>query len=161
MSRSVTDLSWQPRDAFFWKYANPEPNTGCWLWSGAGDEKGYGFVRSRGANYRAHRLAWEILRSPIPDGLTIDHLCKVKCCVNPDHMEVVSSVENTLRAETWSGRNSRRTACPSGHPYVGDNIKWQEGRRYCRECQRKYGRERGRRLRREARDGKFVRKDGK
>lgn len=147
MSRPISDLSKQAPDAFFWKYVNPEPNTGCWLWSGYGDEKGYGFVRSRGVNWRAHRLAWTLLRGPIPAGMTIDHLCKVKCCVSPDHLEVVTSAENTLRADTFSGLNARKESCPSGHLYDEANTRWYQGRRYCRECHRISSRERQRSLR--------------
>jgi hypothetical protein len=142
MSKPASDLSRQPADAFFWKYVHVEPNTGCWLWAGYGDGRGYGFARSRGRNWRAHRLAWEILRGSIPVDMTIDHLCKVKCCVNPDHMEVVTAAENTLRADTFSGLNARKESCPSGHIYVGNNIKWYQGRRYCRACHQKYNRER-------------------
>ena len=72
------------------------PTTGCWLWEGATDEKGYGLVytdRSR----RAHRVVYERIRGPIPEGLQLDHLCAVKPCVNPAHLEPVTNSENQRR----------------------------------------------------------------
>jgi len=117
----------------------PEPNSGCWLWLSTIGSCGYGEYW-RGAKsgpgpkfVRAHRYAYECLRGPIPDGLVVDHLCKTRCCVNPDHMELVTAVENTKRGR--SGWNMRaKTHCPHGHPYEGDNLRIINGRRTCRIC---------------------------
>jgi hypothetical protein len=90
-----------PASERFWQYVHPEPNTGCWLWSGSTSTGGYGYILDyEGAAkkaMRAHRWAYEKLRGPIPDGLHLDHLCRVRCCVNPDHLEAVTSGENTRR----------------------------------------------------------------
>ncbi len=86
----------------FWDiYADkilPEPNSGCWFWMGGLSERQYGVIYpSRGTNVRAHRVAYEMTRGPIPDGLVLDHLCRVHCCVNPDHLEAVTQGENVRR----------------------------------------------------------------
>ena len=70
---------------------------GCWLWTGATTDKGYG-VFWDGKLGRAHRWAYTHWRGPIPEGLTLDHLCQVKACVNPDHLEPVTALENYRRA---------------------------------------------------------------
>lgn len=79
----------------FWAKVDHTPT--CWIWSGSRDGKGYGLFWDGDRQVRAHRFAYELLREPIPDGLTIDHLCRVTSCVNPDHMEVVTVSENVRR----------------------------------------------------------------
>jgi hypothetical protein len=79
----------------------------------------------------AHRVMYEHLVGPIPDGMQLDHLCRNRMCVNPDHLEPVTARENTRRATALI------TACPSGHAYDDQNTALTpEGRRYCRECKR-------------------------
>lgn len=79
----------------------------CWLWTGFTHD-GYGsFTVTRGDTRRAHRYAWETLVGPVPAGLVIDHLCRVRNCVNPDHMETVSVWENTRRGQNHSAKNSK------------------------------------------------------
>ncbi len=73
----------------------PEPNSGCWFWLGA-LSRGYGSLK----NARAHRVAYEMTIGPIPEGLVIDHLCRVTSCVNPDHLEAVTQAENVRRGLT-------------------------------------------------------------
>lgn len=82
--------------ARFWAKVAITPS--CWLWQGWADRDGYGALDVGGRFTRAHRFAYEELVGPIPDGLTIDHLCRVRNCVNPDHMEPVTLAENTRRA---------------------------------------------------------------
>jgi hypothetical protein len=104
----------------------PEPNTGCWLWLGTG-YRGYGSTRVPGwrrRTYPAHRVSFIAFRGPIPSGLTLDHLCRVKCCVNPDHLEPVTGAENSRRA------NVLRPNCLRGHPIT----TLPTGRRVCRRC---------------------------
>jgi len=84
---------------------------GCWLWQGPLSPNGYG----RTSKWYAHRAMYEILMGPIPPRLVIDHLCRVRRCVNPDHMEVVTRGENVLRGETVSARAARQTHCKRGH----------------------------------------------
>lgn len=110
----------------------PEPNSGCWLWTGSGNGKGYGQVHWSGGNYRAHRLVYEMLRGPIPEGSHIDHLCRVRCCVNPDHLEPVTHQENVRR-----GSRTTMTHCLRGHPLSGRNVHIRpNGNRQCLECRR-------------------------
>jgi hypothetical protein len=92
----------------------PEPNTGCLIFTGTWQSRGYGMVNlglGSGERLLAHRAAWEQAHGPVPEDMTIDHLCGVKACVNPDHMEIVSRVENTIRAHL----GVRWTRCHRGH----------------------------------------------
>ncbi len=110
-----------------------EPNSGCWLWTGALNQDGYAMFWHEGQARRAHRIAYEIHVGPIPDGLQLDHLCRVRCCVNPDHVEPVSCRENIRRGET--GIHEReKTHCPQGHPYDERNTYRYRNKRYCRTC---------------------------
>ena len=115
---------------------SPEPNSGCWLWTGCVDENGYGRVLLDGKNRRAHRVAYACFRAPIPHGLTLDHLCRVRCCVNPDHMEPVTLAENIRRGDQApKGWKRGNTHCPHGHALVPTNVGWHRVRgRQHREC---------------------------
>lgn len=121
----------------FWTKVDRSPN-GCWIWLGAHTD-GYGMWWSRELNrcVLAHRVAYELLVGPIPDGLQLDHLCRVRDCVNPEHLEVVTSRENTLRSPIAPAAvNARKTHCPRGHEYTPENIIWKRNPtgRGCREC---------------------------
>ena len=106
----------------------PEPNTGCWLWMKKTDAAGYGIFNAFGPK-RAHRAMYEVCVGPIPDGLFIDHLCRVKCCVNPAHLEAVTPAENTKRAYAFV------THCKFGHAFDEDNTyRTRNGSRQCRIC---------------------------
>jgi hypothetical protein len=133
----------------FWEKVNKVPG-GCWEWT-ASTAKGYGHFGVGGRNgstIYAHRWAYEHLVGPIPKGLQIDHaVCQNKICVNPDHLEPVTPKENTrryLESKGWKKNNaqSRRTHCPHGHPYSGENLKIDvtTGQRICRECRKKVDR---------------------
>lgn len=113
-----------------------EPNCGCWLWAATYDRGGYGTFYLQGKLRKAHRVAYEHFREPIPEGLCFDHLCRVRGCVNPWHGEIVTHAENVRRGE--SGKHLRdRTHCPRGHPYEGENLQISAaGRRHCRICRR-------------------------
>lgn len=102
----------------------------CWLWTGAVSSSGYGCWGVNGKSQSTHRLAYEALVGPIPAGMTIDHLCRVKVCVNPAHMEPVTGAENSRRyADTI-------THCPQNHPYTPENtIMGSHNNRACRACQ--------------------------
>lgn len=86
----------------------------------------------------AHVLMWEELVGPIPNGLQLDHLCQVKACVNPDHLEIVDGRTNKSRSKiTLNGRNIRKTHCPQGHSYSGENLYVRpNGHRQCQTCRR-------------------------
>ncbi len=115
----------------------------CWLWTGGVNHGGYGKFWANGATHAVHRFSYELFRGLIPDGLTIDHLCRVRCCVLPDHLEAVTIQENLLRSPL---RPEARTHCPQGHPYAGHNlllkITTRKGKeRLCRTCKNNHGRE--------------------
>lgn len=117
---------------------HPTLGTACWLWTASIDLGGYGQFYYRGARGKAHRFAYESAVGPIPDGLQLDHLCRVRSCVNPAHLEAVTMLENIRRGE--GGSNFRlKTHCPKGHPYSGDNLYVSidaagQRRRHCRTC---------------------------
>lgn len=78
---------------------HPIPVTGCWLWDGADSGDGYGKIKVDGKSRYVHRVIWEALYGPIPEGMVLDHLCRVRCCCNPAHLELVTVKENTHRGE--------------------------------------------------------------
>ena len=108
----------------------------CWSWTGHHNADGYTVVGIAGKLLKAHRVIYELLVGPIPDGMTIDHLCRNRGCVNPAHLEPVTRRENIVRGDTLPGRNLRKTHCPQGHPYDEENTEWYRGYRYCRACRK-------------------------
>lgn len=116
----------------------------CWVWLAGRSSGGYGKFRlSRPRRMvSAHRFSYEQVVRPIPEGLTLDHLCRNRACVNPAHLEPVSHRENILRGETLAAAQVARTHCPKGHPYDAENTYRAGGKRYCRECGRAEGRAR-------------------
>jgi len=106
---------------------------GCWLWRGSQSRGGYG----RYNETLAHRVAYELFVGSIPEGLTLDHLCRVRHCVNPEHLEPVTLGENLRRGESFSAVNARKTHCPRGHPLSGENLyRTKSGARCCLICKR-------------------------
>lgn len=117
--------------------------TGCWLWTAALTDRGYGdrFRLDDGRKVAPHRLAYELLVGPIPDGLQLDHLCRVRNCVNPSHLEAVTCQENLLRGVTWAAYNARKTHCKHGHEFDEANTRIAaDGSRSCRACAREKAR---------------------
>lgn len=109
----------------------------CWLWVGAIKENGYGRFRFDGRAQHAHRVAYQAMRGEVPSELELDHLCRNRRCVNPDHLEAVTHRENDLRGVGVSAIHARATACPKGHPYDADNTYiTRRGGRACRACHR-------------------------
>ncbi|HEY9371466.1 HNH endonuclease signature motif containing protein [Streptomyces sp.] len=122
--------------ARFWSKVSLD-QSGCWLWTAGQNRNGYArFMDSRQVNRVGHRIAYEALIGSIPEGLQLDHLCRVRHCVNPSHVEPVTQRENLRRGDTITARSAAATHCPAGHPYTGDNLYINpKGHRYCRKCQ--------------------------
>ena len=130
------------RERFEKKYI-AEPNTGCWLWIANLTPNGYAQIRrdspiggGRGKKLYAHRVSYEMFVGPIPEGLHLDHKCRVRSCVNPDHLEAVTHQENVRRGEMAQG-----THCKHGHLFDEANTYWRpRGGRTCKTCNRRVGR---------------------
>ncbi len=137
----------------FWEKVNKNgpistyrPDLGpCWLWEGLLDKHGYGIAyrpstkTKKKGNIGAHRKSYILINGAVGDNLDIDHLCRVHACVNPNHLEPVTHRENILRGENFAAQQVRRTECPYGHPYYGENlyVNPNNGQRKCRECMRR------------------------
>lgn len=121
----------------FDKHFKPGAQDECWLWPGSVTQEGYGMAYVSGKRVAAHRLAYERLVGPIPAGLQLDHLCRARSCVNPGHLEPVTSKENVLRGIGHTAINAKKTHCVNGHQLSGENLRiGRTGWRACKECQR-------------------------
>ena len=110
-----------------------ESDNGCWLWT-ASSWQGYGQVSWQGRPVKAHRLIYKLLVGPVPEGMTLDHLCRKRACVNPAHLEPVSHQVNLLRGEGFPSVNARKTHCIHGHEFTVENTGRNSLGRYCRSC---------------------------
>lgn len=130
-----------------------DPETGCHVWTGPISNRGYGKLSVTQAGYKAenfsaHKASYELTRGRVPSGLVLDHLCRNRICVNPDHLEVVTQRENTLRSPVApAALNSAKTHCPQGHEYTPENTYvWTSKTthkytsRACRQCLQAYRR---------------------
>lgn len=115
-----------------------DPNSGCWLWTGAIQSKGYGMLWLGGDDFMtAHRFSYEHFVGAIPVNLQLDHHCRTRSCVNPNHLEPVTLLENLIRGV------KARTHCPHGHEFTLENTyaridKRGRNTRQCRTCRRDY-----------------------
>lgn len=118
----------------FW--ARVDADADCWMWMGALDQDGYGSYTHGGRKWRAHRFAFEDLRSSIPFGLQLDHLCRTRSCVNPDHLEPVTLAENLRRGIGGCRKDGR---CKHGHLLDAENTLHHRRKtgaisKVCRTC---------------------------
>lgn len=133
----------------FWSKVDKQTN-GCWLWLGSKQQDGYGHFtleRVSGTWTKcAHKVAYELLVGPVPDGLVLDHAkCQNKGCVNPAHLEPVTQKVNLLRSKlTVNSINAAKTHCKHGHEFTPENtyVYVKTGTRHCRACQRERTKER-------------------
>lgn len=119
-------------------------DVGCWEWLGSKNSQGYGNFGTRyraGSNRRyviekAHRVAYELCIGPIPEGMTLDHLCRNHSCVNPAHLEAVTNRENVLRGTGPTALAARKTHCSNGHEFTKENTYQRKDKpgRKCRIC---------------------------
>jgi hypothetical protein len=113
-----------------------DPAGHCWVWTASRSPEGYGRFWLNGQNLYAHRVSYGLWVGPIPEGLTLDHLCRNRACVNPDHLEPVSIAENIERGEAGAKKRNA-THCVQGHPLSGENLYVKpNGFRVCRTCAR-------------------------
>lgn len=119
----------------FWFYVD-NISSACWIWKGGKGAGGYGMFRVKNKKVMAHRFSYElILGKPINKGLTLDHLCKNRLCVNPTHLEQVTLKDNILRGNSPQAINARKNHCIRGHPLYGNNLYLtKSGGRCCKQC---------------------------
>ena len=110
----------------------------CWLWTGRLHKLGYSVIWVNGKDMAGHRYSYELHKGPIPEGLSLDHLCRIRHCVNPDHLEAVTHKENVYRGFSPAAINARKKLCKNGHPLVKD--KYKPNSRTCIICFKAYQR---------------------
>lgn len=126
-----------------WKH-----DAGCWEWIGSKQPTGYAQLWNGQRVEQAHRISFRLTCGAIPDGMEIDHLCRNRGCVNPDHLQAVSHRENMRRSKTIMGQNAAKTECKRGHSFDQANTYiTANGARQCRACLRMHAKNRKARAR--------------
>jgi hypothetical protein len=125
----------RPAHIRFWEKVSTREPGKCWLWLASCVEGGYGQFQIGHAKIRAHRWAYEREFGPVPAGKVLDHLCRVRNCVNPAHLEPVTTRINILRGEAPTAVNARKDECEYGHPFnIANTYRRKNGNRRCRRC---------------------------
>jgi hypothetical protein len=127
------------REAHFWSRVDvPASAFDCWAWEKTQTDKGYGQYRIGDKVFLAHRISYELAFGEIPESLEIDHLCRNTICVNPFHLEAVTSQINNLRSRNPTALNAKKTHCTRGHELTETNLhKVKDSNwRICKECVR-------------------------
>lgn len=129
-----------PLNSEFWWFVQDrirKDEGGCWLWTSTKSD-GYGLFNSRHLNpfttRRAHRVIYQAVRGKLPQSVSLDHLCRNRACVNPEHMRCASNRENVLAGVGVTATNKRKTHCIRGHELSGKNIESYSRFRSCRAC---------------------------
>jgi len=132
MYRAINNLDYDPQSFF----EMADLGEKCWTWLGSKYQNGYGKLGRAGV--MAHRIAYELTKGDVPPDMCLDHLCKNRLCVNPDHLEVVTLVENVMRGDSQHAVNARKTHCIRGHAFTKENtyIRKDRNTRSCKECAR-------------------------
>ena len=110
---------------------------GCWDWQGYVDKTGYAGFLVNHKRLLVHRFSYEIFNGHIPNGITVDHICKNRKCVNPWHLDLTTRFENVQRGANKIAQNAGKLNCPQGHSYSGENLYvTKKGFRQCKTCQK-------------------------
>lgn len=117
----------------------PVPWSGCWLWTAAIDDSGYGEIKAPtefgNRKFKAHRVSYEIHKGEITMQFVVDHICRVPACVNPDHLRAITKIENTMIGFGYMAINARRDNCNHGHEFTKENTIFKDSkRRRCKTC---------------------------
>lgn len=145
-NRAQNQVKGQPNQCIQGHYPKKHPDyveenrgykTPCWIWQGNHDRLGYGLINRLEHQGVAHLWFWKQVNGPVPEGLELDHLCRVRLCVNPTHFEAVTHEENVKRGTSFAAVNARKTHCIHGHEFTPENTHVRpNGHRTCRTCRR-------------------------
>lgn len=135
------------REARFWDKVRLDPKSSCWLWTAAKDSSGYGrFYVGQRKLAGAHRVSFMLSGRDLPEGAVVDHACRTRLCVNPQHLRAVTRLENVHEnSDALAHLNALKTHCAKGHPFDDENtFARHDGLRGCRQCRAEYHRSRRR-----------------